>query len=51
MSETTAEHAQRLLEHGHEHAAGVGLQECPERRTTDNHYFEGVDQCHQVPAR
>jgi len=51
MGKTRTEHAQGLLEHGHEHAARVGLQKCPQRRSADDQHLEGVNQGHELPAR
>ncbi|MCY1517311.1 hypothetical protein D9M68_519860 [compost metagenome] len=44
LVEARAEHLQRLLEHDHRHVAGVGLEEGAQRRATDDHHFEGLDQ-------
>ena len=39
-----AKDAQGLLEHVHRHVAGVGLEECPQCRTTDDQHLEGLNQ-------
>ncbi|MET3715617.1 hypothetical protein ABMD26_001865 [Pseudomonas sp. PvP001] len=48
MAEARLEHLQRLLQHDHGRAAGVGLQKRAQGRTADDHHLEGLDQGGQL---